>query len=50
VDWTARQSGRSADEVATLLIREVTSPEALVRLAGALDALEEEVSRVRHPR
>jgi hypothetical protein len=28
----------------------VTSAEALVRLAGALDALEEEVSRVRHPR
>ncbi len=50
VDWCARQSGRSADEVATLLIREVTGPEALVRLAGALDALEEEVSRVRQPR
>ncbi len=50
VDWAARRSGRSPDEVADLMFREVASPEALVRLAGALDALEEEVTRVRQPR
>jgi len=49
VEWTARHSGRTPAEVVAILSDEVTSQESLVRLSGALDALEEEVSRVRRP-